>query len=86
MITKTYVGVTAAKLDELKSGARGADIQIKPDPDAPDDANRCVIHKLTITARLIYNPAAQTLMVAISGFGADGALKKIEQYGGLNQQ
>jgi hypothetical protein len=84
LITKTYSGVTAAKIEKLKSSALSAGIEVKPDPDAPTDANRCLIHRLTITARLVYDPAAQTLLLAISGFGADSALQKIERLGGLS--
>jgi len=85
MTIRTYTGVTAAKIEQLKAKALDADIEVKPDPDAPKDANRCVIHKLTVSARLNYDPTAQTLSVAITGFGSEAALKKIERYGGLTQ-
>jgi hypothetical protein len=81
--TRTYAGVTSEKIEALKSKAFGAGVRVQPDPDEPGNANRCIVKKLTVTARMNYDPAWKTLTVTVSGFGADTALRKIEEYGGL---
>lgn len=84
MTTRTYGGVTSEKIEALKSKAFGAGVRVEPDPDDPDNPHRCVVKKLTVTARMNYDPNWKTLTITVSGLGAEAALKKIEEYGALN--